>query len=141
MLKQATMKGLVLASTALAMLNGVQVSAEVSDNVRIVKSKIPYVFDDQAPGPYNAVFDAILNQVDAVSVEHFWMPHALSTRQLVLGTADCRFLTGSNYDYFRDWGFAAENVLFSDVVNSLKLKVYSSPGTSASHRTGDAALG
>lgn len=97
------------------------------DTIVILKASIPGIFDVQKPGPYNHLFDTVMEKV-GTPVSHRWGQVPKAMFDLYMKDVDCIFISSLSTDYFEKWGFAKEQILASDPVNDIAVRVYAAPG-------------
>lgn len=98
------------------------------NSLQVVGLKIPWLLDQDRPGPYNQVIDDLIGSYHNDVVLHYF-PLKRATRHFFDGAADCFF--GGNYDeiHFKDSTLARDDLMISEPFNVVSIRVFTRPGT------------
>ncbi len=96
--------------------------------LQVVGLQIPWLLDQDRPGPYNQVIEDLIGSYRNDVVLHYF-PLKRATRHFFNGAADCFF--GGNYDdiYFKDTLLTRDNLTISEPFNIVSIRVFTRPGT------------
>lgn len=102
--------------------------AEEQDTITLFGTAIPGMFDDNEPGPYNTLYNRLLEGVRA-DVVLTMLPIRRATRFFSARGVDCMFLGAPNPEFYSEQGLKADEIIYSNTVKAVALKVYAPIGT------------
>ena len=101
--------------------------AEEQDTVTLFGTSIPGMFDENEPGPYNILYNRLITGVRA-SVVLTMLPIRRATKVFSARGVDCMFLGAPNPEFYSEQGLKAEEIIYSNTVKAIALKVYAPIG-------------
>lgn len=113
----ALIVGLVAAIGAASAVHAEQV-------LQIAATRIPQIYDPDAPGPYDAIL-AQLTKGFALEVNVDVMPPRRALRVFASKRVDCYFVSSDREDFFRRRGLPWSELIHSDPINTLTARIYS----------------
>ncbi|MEX0297580.1 MAG: hypothetical protein AB3N28_00820, partial [Kordiimonas sp.] len=120
---QTTLTGLIV-----GWLLFLPVKAEQEESISIVGTSIPGMFEASADHYYNKVYDKLISGYSGSVTLH--MAHIKRAGRIFsTGDADCLFVASPVPEQYNEFGLAAEDMAFSDAVNIIKIKAFSTKGS------------
>ena len=95
--------------------------------ISVAGTKIPGIFDDEIPGPYNTVF-ADLDRSTGNRLRLKYLPLRRAQRILFSGKTDCFFVGTNQPDFYIARGIPEHRLLISDSINRVSVKAFTRPG-------------
>lgn len=94
----------------------------------LMRAKIPGLFDTNNPGPYNVIYDRLIEGYGPrYTLREAPLRRAITA--FVKGDVDCFFFATGDVNIYHDRGVPEGSVLISSPVNSVSLKLFSREGT------------
>lgn len=101
--------------------------ASTEGRLSVVGFKVPWLFDDEIPGPYNAVFDH-MRQTYAHDINIDFLPTRRAERRFFNGTPDCYLIGDYQEGVFEERGLQRSDIVISDPINMVQIRLVTRPG-------------
>lgn len=102
-------------------------SANAEGPLSVIGFKVPWLFDDEVPGPYNAVFDH-MRRTYAYDINVDFLPTRRAERRFFKGTPDCYLIGDYQEGVFEDRGLKRSDIIISDPINMVQIRLVTRPG-------------
>ncbi len=110
------------------LLNSLCVTAQELKPLVLMGVKIPRLFDAQEPGPYNRIYDRLLDGYTGVYTLRE-APLRRAINAFVKADVDCFLFATGDRDIYRERGMSEHALLISSPINTVELKLFGREGT------------